>query len=503
MMRGRDDIIVGIGATGITMAVGLAVVPVYIRILGVEAYGLVGFLALLQGSLQLLDMGLSPTVSREVARAGTTGHYAAAIPLFRTLARLYLGVGLVIGIALAVAAPLVASRWLHPDALDIGVVTTSIAIMGLILACRWPVGIYSGALIGAHQVRTVSLITLAFAIVSQIGGAIVIAIVPRIEILFVWQAIAAFIQLLVFRTMTWRRLGSQARGSFELGTLSTIWRFSVGMSILTVLAVTLSQLDRAIVSKLVSLQAFGLYALASVMGRALYGLINPVYNVVYPRFTAMLERGEDDRLAERYGEWTSLFCSFFFPASMAIIIAAEPIVRLWTGDAVIAREVAPLIGLIAAGSALHGAMYFPFAAQVASGDARTPVIINLMLVALYVPLLLVFVSMKGIFGAALAWCVLFALYVPLGTWITHRRILRSIALRWLFGDVGIAFAISLAIAAVTIPLLWLTPMHDVTRILVAGASAAVATGVCFAATALRYVAAREQAASLLRRLSFS
>jgi hypothetical protein len=43
----------------------------------------------------------------------------------------------------------------------------------------------------------------------------------------------------------------------------------------------------------------------------------------------------------------------------------------------------------------------------------------------------------------------------------------------------------------------------VTRILVAGASAAVATGVCFAATALRYVAAREQAASLLRRLSFS
>lgn len=482
------------------MAVGLGVVPVYIRILGVEAYGLVGFLALLQGALQLLDMGLSPTISREVARAGTTGTYAPAIPLFRTLARLYLAVGVAIGVGLVLAARLIAGRWLHPDTLDIGVVATSVAIMGVILACRWPIGIYSGALIGAHHVRTVSLLSLTFAIISQIGGALILLAAPRIEILFAWQAVAALLQLLAFRGMTWRRLQARAQGAFDVGTLRTIWRFSAGMSVLTILAVTLSQLDRAIVSKLVSLQAFGMYALASVIGRALYGLINPVYNVIYPRFTAMLERGEEQRLADCYGEWTSLFCSFFFPASMAVIVAAEPIVRLWTGDVTIAHQVAPLVGLIAAGSALHGAMYFPFAAQVASGDAKTPVMINLLLVAFYVPLLILLVSMKGIFGAALAWCVLFAFYVPLGTWITHRRILRSIAVRWLLGDVGIAFAISATIGAATVPLWRLMQIRDLTMILVTGAIAALALLACFAATATRYAGVRGHILSIVRPL---
>jgi O-antigen/teichoic acid export membrane protein len=46
----------------------LLIVPLYIRFMGMEAYGLIGFYAMLQGTLQILDLGLSPTMTRELAR---------------------------------------------------------------------------------------------------------------------------------------------------------------------------------------------------------------------------------------------------------------------------------------------------------------------------------------------------------------------------------------------------------------------------------------------------
>ena len=46
----------------------LLLVPQYIRLLGIEFYGLVGFYMTLQAAFQILDLGVSQTVTRELAR---------------------------------------------------------------------------------------------------------------------------------------------------------------------------------------------------------------------------------------------------------------------------------------------------------------------------------------------------------------------------------------------------------------------------------------------------
>ena len=58
---------------GWTALMQLAFIPFYIKYLGMEAYGLIGFFAMLQAGLALLDMGMTPTLNREMARykAGT------------------------------------------------------------------------------------------------------------------------------------------------------------------------------------------------------------------------------------------------------------------------------------------------------------------------------------------------------------------------------------------------------------------------------------------------
>ena len=64
----RRNVIANYLGQGWAAVMGLAFVPIYVSYLGMEAYGLVGLFALLQGWLALLDMGMTPTLGREMAR---------------------------------------------------------------------------------------------------------------------------------------------------------------------------------------------------------------------------------------------------------------------------------------------------------------------------------------------------------------------------------------------------------------------------------------------------
>jgi len=57
----------------------LAFVPVYIRYLGIESYGLIGIFTLLLAWLTLLDVGMRPALFREMARFTAGAHNAQSI----------------------------------------------------------------------------------------------------------------------------------------------------------------------------------------------------------------------------------------------------------------------------------------------------------------------------------------------------------------------------------------------------------------------------------------
>jgi O-antigen/teichoic acid export membrane protein len=47
---------------------GIAFVPTYIRLIGIESYGLIGLFVLMQSMFTLLDLGLGPAIGREASK---------------------------------------------------------------------------------------------------------------------------------------------------------------------------------------------------------------------------------------------------------------------------------------------------------------------------------------------------------------------------------------------------------------------------------------------------
>ena len=130
------NLLAGLASSLWSALLGLAVVPLYLRYLGLEAYGLIGFFAMTQAMLQILDLGLAPTINREVARCSATGDLKQAGRLLHTLAIIYWCVAALIALLVVALAPLISGYWLTSSHLPQATVTHAVMLMGLVVACR-------------------------------------------------------------------------------------------------------------------------------------------------------------------------------------------------------------------------------------------------------------------------------------------------------------------------------------------------------------------------------
>ena len=94
----RRNVIANFAGKAWAVLMSLAFVPVYIKLLGIEAYGLIGFFLTLVAILSLLDLGLGTTLNRRLAQLSIEKNAAQEMcDLLRTLELIYLIIGIVIG----------------------------------------------------------------------------------------------------------------------------------------------------------------------------------------------------------------------------------------------------------------------------------------------------------------------------------------------------------------------------------------------------------------------
>ena len=426
--------------------IGLAVVPLYLKYLGVEAYGLIGFFATTQAMFQLLDLGLAQTVNREISRYSAQAKWLEVRNLLHTLAVIYWIMGVSIAVVVFGLAPSIAGHWIEAEQLSPQTLERAVQLMGVVIACRWPIGLYQGALNGLERIATTSAINAVMMTLGSVGAVVVLAFVSAsIEAFFMWQACVGIASALTMRLFAWRAIQFPGASRFDSGELRRIWRFTTGVGVLALSGVVLTQLDKLLLSKLLNLSDFGHYMLATVIANGLYLLINPLFNVIYPRFSTLVAMGQEAELRMLYRLGTRMFVTMLFPIALMVAVFARELAYVWTRDEAIAHSVAPLLRFLSLGTALHGVMYVPYALQLAYGLPRLALKINLVLLCLLVPLTFFLASHFGAIGGALSWFVLHLVYVLLGSWLTHRELLVGIGGPWLLRDVAVPLVSSAAV----------------------------------------------------------
>lgn len=441
----KRNIIANFLGQGWNALMGFAFIPFYIKYLGMESYGLIGLFAVMQAWLMLLDMGLTPTLSREMARFEAGAHTPQSIcNLVRSVEWVYVLIALVIALGVMIAAPWLAVHWLQAQKLSTSTVVLALSITGCVIAMRWLGGLYRSAILGLQRQVWLNGATVVFSTLRGAGVVAVLAWVSStIQGFFIYQGIIYALEAGVLALKMRRILPiSPEPARFQLVALHQVWRFAAGMTVLTLLSVMLTQVDKLLLSKLLPLAEFGYYTLASTVAAVMFMLITPISIAASPRLTELVARGENAALISAYHKFSQTLTLLIVPIALVLSMFADYIILLWTRDAATTIAVAPLISLLAIGNMFNALTLMPFYLQLAYGWIRFAIVAMGMSVLVLMPAIYFGVSAYGVMAAPAIWIVFNICYLVLALPMMYRRLLPTEMWRWYVQDILVpAFAV--------------------------------------------------------------
>lgn len=408
--------------------------PFYVAMLGAESYGIIGLGIALQSWLALLDLGLSGTLSREAARF-VAGRVDAAelLQIWRLVRRVFIGGGLLVAALLLMFAGPIADQWLRNEALPDGEVSSALRLLGVVLALRLVVVPYRAFLTGLEDLPWIAGTTVAVTILRSVLVLPVMAAgTADLRTFFGWQLLVGCGEWAVYAIRTRRCLPRHGPSRSDgAALLHRHWRFSLGLAVTAAAWTAVTNLDRLILSGLLSLTDYGRFSLAVTAASGVIMLTTPIATAFGPRLIATYARGDRTEIARLYGLQTELVAVMAVAPALVLGLFAPQVLLAWTGDPVIAVTAAPVLALYALGNALMALIALPAMLQVAAGRLRLHVIGIACFVPVYLPLLALGLKQYGMAGAGLAWIVPNLLYVGLFVPLIHRRYLPEPHRRWL------------------------------------------------------------------------
>ncbi len=442
------DLVANIVGVGWSFLVQIVCIPLYLRFLGIEAYGLIGFYLMLQAMLQVLDFGLSPTMNREMARYSVQPEKSGeARDLVRTLETGYWLIGIVIGAVILAAAPIISAHWIKASSIPMHNVEHDIMLMGILTVFQWPVSFYQGGLMGLGRQVLYNGINITLVTLANAGAALLLWRVSRsLQAFFLWLIAVYAVRAILLAIFLWQSLPPTNRPSrFDVRRVRSISHFAAGMSGIALTSLILTQTDKVIVSKLLPLRMFGYYTLAWAVASGLSLISGAIFNVVFPRFSAQVAAGDENSIRRSYHRGSQLMAVIILPLSAVLSLFSFEILRLWTRSNEVALNVAPILSILVIGSALNALLYLPYALQLAYGWTRLSLYWGLISTAIFISAILPMTRHFGAVGAATAWASLNILSTFVVVSIMHRHLLRGGAWGYIC-DIGPPLLCSMAIA---------------------------------------------------------
>lgn len=454
------NILAGYASQVYTVLIGIVMMPVFIRYMGTETYGLVGFFTMLQAWFQLLDVGLTPTMARETARfRGGAVDANTLRRLLRSLEGIFFGIA-VIGCCLMIAfSPKIASTWLKVQELPLEEVSQAIMIMALIIALRWVCGLYRGAISGFEHFVWLSGFNIFFSTVRFV------AIIPFFIYIgtsathfFCYQLAVALIETALLIIQTYRlmpKVSSASSMAWEWRPLRNLLSFSLGIAFTNSIGILVTQTDKLLLSTLLPLKEYGSFTLVVLIANGVTMISSPIFLAMQPRLTKLSAEEDNAELILLYRRATQLVGLISVPAATILAFFPQQVLWAWTGDNAMSASAAPILALYAAGNGLFAMAAFPYYLQFAKGDIRLHVIGNALFVLLLIPSLIWATSRYGILGAGYSW--LFSNIAYFLFWVpkVHHKFVKGLHTQWLARDIGgIAMLTFLCVATARWLVVW-------------------------------------------------
>jgi len=414
-------------------------VPIYIRFLGIELYGLVSFFATLQSVLFLLDLGLSATLRRQFSSGEESiENQKSKYKLLRSIEFCYLIIIVLIICVTYFGAGAVVSKWLNIGNIEPDIAITAIRLMGLSIALQFLSSLYFGGLLGLEKQVIANVYQIGWSTLKNVCVIFILWLIsPDIRLFYVWFTFVDLVYLILLRKRIKGELSVDSSYIWklhELYNLRSIWQYASGIFIISIISALNFQLDKIMISKVLPISELGIYNLAFSLSQLPLILVNAAAISIFSRFVYYYSINEINRQQTLFLLAYRILGIITISISISMCFYVQDLFLVWTGNPEITSRVwVPAIILIA-GSMFLTFQIMPFNLVLSQGVTRINTFFGTLNIIILFPLLYFLVNKYGIIGAASSWLIILFMFTPFYNCYIYNKYISKDWLKWLLTD---------------------------------------------------------------------
>jgi O-antigen/teichoic acid export membrane protein len=434
----RNNIVANYLGTAWISLFSLLLIPFYLKLLGPEAYGLVGFFLAFRASLAILDFGLSGYSTREVARRSSMKERVRFLGSYiRTIELVYWTIGLLLTLTLVLVAFLFPGAWLKFNLLSLKDVQISQIIFALTLGVSWPVSYYRGILRGLERQVEYNYVAVIASTFRGISTALALLFIsPTVVTFFSVQMVSSILETLLMRNIVWRSIHKMKTyevyyEKFKLKELIIAWREIVGISVISILGICITQADKLIISRQLPLEQLGYYTIAVTLAVSTSRLVDSIIVAIFPKFAASHIKKEHNVMMKIHEMSSEFVVLIYLPVFVCSMFFSEQLLFMWTDSDLAAIKTGEVLAILIAAQLFTKLSNISLNFQFAAGKIKLLIWVNILTFIIYLPILLILVESFGTKGAAISWLIInFIVCISLGLSIREKFISFTMYSKW-------------------------------------------------------------------------
>lgn len=420
-----------------TMFIGIFMLPFYLKYLGAEAYGLVGFFAMLMSWMALLDLGLSATLARETAKLKDKINGLLELKkMTLSIELFFVFISVFIFGAMFFGSTWISTHWLSVKELSYETVESTVKIMAFMIVLRWFVGLYQGTIIGFEDHVWLNIYKVGFSTLKFFGAFLLIVYVSTdIVHFFYFQMIVAIFEFIVikFKVDSYMKVYQKVSPSFT--TLKQMAPFALNIAFISAITVFIGQLDKLMLSHYLTLKEYGFFTLVIILSGAIVQFFQPIGQTILPRMISLLSNGQEKEMIALYHKATQIVAIVVLSVSGIVAVFAYELLYAWTGNIEASQWAAPILFWYALGNGAVALLSFQFYMQYVHGNLKYHVKGNIYFGFVQIIVVILAVHFYGALGAGIAWFGLQTFFLLWWPGFIHSKFAPGIHKDWIFKDI--------------------------------------------------------------------
>lgn len=446
----NKKIVINIGANFlgkvVTMLSTYLFVPLYLKYLGNELYGVVSFYTTLQNVMLILGMGLTSTLRKEFAIEENSYRKCK---LLKAVEYIYFFIMIIIIFLCFMLANTLISKYINIGSWDFKQIRNAIGLMGISIAFHLVSNLYSGCLLGAGKHISANIWQAIWA-VTRSGCAVLVLIFVNVDIIlfFLTQIIVDILYVLILRSeiYSWMKKQNIYCNIFNINDfkiLKDIIPYTVGLLGISVVSVINTQLDKILVLNRFDFATLGVYNTAASFAQIPNSIVTILMVAIYNEFIAAYSSNKVERYQRVYFSYYQKIYLFLISTVIFMFFFAQNILLFWTASPNMAYQSHIVSKILLIGNFFLGMQQVPYYFLLAVGKTRYNNILGIGVVIVNILLTPIIVERQGIIGAGEIYSLFRLVEFLVLSFVVQKKFIQKKYLSWLCFNIFPPFIMTL------------------------------------------------------------